>query len=72
MRRISTKQKKELYSLSSLLFHLLVFIILLVSLGTDPKENIPGKDTSAMKDGAAIAGKQPDSYYKIFFTTLKR
>ncbi|MGV3589581.1 MAG: hypothetical protein ACO1OF_21420 [Adhaeribacter sp.] len=35
MRRFSAKQKKELYSLSSLLFHLLVFIILLISLGTD-------------------------------------
>lgn len=35
MRRFSAKQKKELYRLSSLLFHLLVFIILIISLGTD-------------------------------------
>jgi len=39
MRRISTKRKRELYSLSSLLFHLAVFIILLISLGSDAEEN---------------------------------
>ena len=38
MRRFSTKRKKELYSLSSLLFHLVAFIILLISLGTDADE----------------------------------
>jgi hypothetical protein len=39
MRRISTKKKRELYSLSSLLFHLTVFILLLISLGSDAEEN---------------------------------
>ena len=40
MRRFSTKQKRELYSLSSLLFHLLIFIVLLISLGTDADDNV--------------------------------
>jgi hypothetical protein len=44
MRRISTKRKKEIYNLSSLLLHLIVFIGLLISLGTtDEKENPQGK-----------------------------
>ena len=38
MRRFSTKRKKELYNLSSLLFHLVAFIMLLISLGTDPDD----------------------------------
>ena len=38
MRRFSTKRKKELYSLSSLLLHLAAFILLLISLGTDADE----------------------------------
>ncbi|GEO03787.1 hypothetical protein AAE02nite_14510 [Adhaeribacter aerolatus] len=40
MRRFSAKQKKELYSLTSLLFHLLVFIVLLISLGTDADDEV--------------------------------
>jgi hypothetical protein len=43
MRRISTKRKKEIYNLSSLLLHLIVFIGLLISLGTDEKENAQDK-----------------------------
>jgi len=39
MRRISTKRKRELYSVTSLLFHLAVIIILLVSLGADADDN---------------------------------
>jgi hypothetical protein len=38
MRRISTKRKKEIYSLSSLLLHLIIFIGLLISLGIDEKD----------------------------------
>jgi hypothetical protein len=34
MLRLSTKQKREVYSLSSLLLHLIVFIILLISLNS--------------------------------------
>jgi hypothetical protein len=44
MRRISTKRKKELYNLSSLLLHLIVFIGLLLSLGTDSDKKDPGQD----------------------------
>ena len=40
MRRFSAKRKKELYSLSSLIFHVVAFIILLVSLGTDGDEKV--------------------------------
>jgi hypothetical protein len=47
MKRISTKQKKELYSLSSLLIHLLIFIGLLISLGTDSKEQTRSKNKNA-------------------------
>jgi hypothetical protein len=43
MRRISTKRKKEIYSLSSLLLHLIIFIGLLISLGTDEKETTQDK-----------------------------
>jgi len=52
MRRFSAKQKKELYSLSSLLFHLLVFIILLISLGTDPdnKKEANGRNPQLSKE----------------------
>ena len=66
MRRISTKQKKELYSLSSLLIHLLIFIGLLISLGTDSNEQAPGKNKNAdlKEDNAApFAG---------LFASLKR
>ena len=72
MRRISTKQKKQLYSLSSLIFHLLVFIVLLISLGTDSNETISGKDNSAVKDNTAIAEKEPGKIYKAFFTSITR
>jgi len=74
MRRISTKQKKKLYSISSLLFHLLVFIVLLVSLGTDSNEKTSGnsgKENSAVKENRTIAEKEPDATYKAFFTNIK-
>jgi hypothetical protein len=44
MRRISTKRKKEIYNLSSLLLHLIVFISLLISLGIDSDEKVQGQD----------------------------
>jgi hypothetical protein len=46
MRRISTKRKKEIYNLSSLLLHLIIFIGLLISLGVDEKEKPQGKKTA--------------------------
>ena len=55
MRRFSTKQKRELYSLSSLLFHIIIFIVLLISLGTDADDKVqvsarkvnPSKETQS-------------------------
>ena len=72
MRRISTKRKKELYSISSLLFHLLVFIVLLISLGTDTHENIPVKESSAMKDNSTLATKKTEKPFEALFTSIKR
>lgn len=53
MLRLSAKQKREVYSISSLLLHLIVFITLLISLNscglTDPEEQVApaGCDTFA-------------------------
>ena len=66
MRRISTKEKKKLYSLSSLLFHLLVFIGLLIWLRTSPDENIKAKANTT------LAEKEPATSFKAFFTSIKR
>lgn len=64
MRRISTKQKKELYSLSSLLFHLIIFIGLLLSLeagsdatNSDKTENAKTKEESTLQ-GLFVSVKQ--------------
>jgi len=65
MRRIITKRKKELYSISSLLFHLLIFIVLLISLGTDPNENLP------VNDNNTIVKKKPEASYRAFFTRIQ-
>ncbi|WP_157433401.1 hypothetical protein [Adhaeribacter aquaticus] len=58
MRRISAKRRKDLYSLSSLLFHLLVFIVLLISLGTDSNDDNTAKNKaeSAKQDGTKPSG----------------
>lgn len=53
MRRISTKRKKEIYNLSSLLLHLIVFIGLLLSLGTDEKETPQGKQAKPAQEAAS-------------------
>lgn len=63
MRRFSAKQKKELYSLSSLLFHLLVFIILLISLGTDADEK---KSIQAKTDKVNSEKETPTSLERFF------
>ncbi len=65
MRRFSAKQKKELYSLSSLLFHLLVFIILLISLGTD------SDDKAQASTGKQNAAKQTGSSLERFFASAQ-
>jgi hypothetical protein len=44
MIRLSTKQKREVYSFSSLLLHLLVFIILLLSLNSCTEQDAPEPD----------------------------
>jgi hypothetical protein len=68
MRRISTKQKKKLYSFSSLLFHLLVFVTLLISLGTDADES------NAVKNKTALIEEEKEEVYpfKTFLTNMKR
>lgn len=38
MKKLSARQKKELYSLSSLLFHIIVFICLLFTLNYNAEE----------------------------------
>jgi hypothetical protein len=53
MRRISPKRKKEIYNLSSLLLHLIVFIGLLISLGTDEKENPEPKNAQPKNEAAS-------------------
>jgi len=65
MRRISTKRKKDLYSLYSLLFHLAVFIMLLISLGVDPQE----KDQRA--DKKASLSKETQIRLKSFFASAQ-
>ena len=71
MRRINNKQRKKLYSLSSLLFHLLAFIVLLISLGTDSNENTTVKDTNAIQENTAIAKKESSVPFKTLFTSIK-
>jgi hypothetical protein len=63
MLRLSTKQKQEVYSISSLLLHLIVFIVLLVSLNScgliDREEEVApaGCDTFAtVKDLRGLDG----------------
>ncbi|MGV3504977.1 MAG: hypothetical protein ACO1O1_14805 [Adhaeribacter sp.] len=53
MRRLSTKRKKEIYNLSSLLLHLIVFIGLLLSLGIDEKESPQGKQAQPTQEAAS-------------------
>ena len=68
MRRISAKQKKKLYSFSSLLFHLLVFVMLLISLGTDADES------NAIKNNTALMEDKKEEVYpfKAFFINMRR
>jgi hypothetical protein len=53
MLRLSTKQKREVYSLSNLLLHLIIFIALLISLNScglinrDKQAELPPFDTCA-------------------------
>jgi hypothetical protein len=64
MRRISTKRKKQIYNLSSLLLHLIVFVGLLLSLGTDEKEHPQTKKPQPKNEaGAPLEG---------LFANLKR
>jgi hypothetical protein len=65
MWRISTKRKKEIYNLSSLLLHLIVFIGLLISLGTDEKENPQNKKVQ-------YKNNEVDSPMEGLFANLKR
>jgi hypothetical protein len=53
MRRLSTKRKKEIYNLSSLLLHLIVFIGLLLSLGTEEKKAPQGKQSPPVQEAAS-------------------
>jgi hypothetical protein len=53
MRRISTKRKKAIYNISSLLLHLIVFIGLLISLGIDEKETPRSKKNQPNKEAAS-------------------
>jgi hypothetical protein len=66
MRRITTKRKKELYSLSSLLLHLIIFICLLLSLGTD------AEDPNPVKTKNADIKKEEVSPLKGFFASAKQ
>ena len=66
MRRISTKRKKEIYNLSSLLLHLIVFISLLISLGTDPDDKVQGQEKKHPSQHEA------DSHLEGLFANLKR
>ena len=66
MRRISTKRKKEIYNLSSLLLHLIVFISLLISLGTDSDEKVQGQEKKHPSQHEA------DSPLEGLFANLKR
>jgi hypothetical protein len=66
MRRISTKRKKEIYNLSSLLLHLIIFIGLLISLGTtDEKETPQGKKAQPQNN-------EVGSPFEGLFANLKR
>jgi hypothetical protein len=66
MRRISTKRKKEIYNLSSLLLHLIIFISLLISLGTsDEKENVQDQKAQPEKN-------EVSSPLEGLFANLKR
>lgn len=48
MMRLSTKQKREVYSLSSLLLHLLIFIMLLFSLNSCAEKELPGTNCATL------------------------
>jgi len=41
MTKLSTKQKREVYALSNLLLHVLVFVILLLSLNSCTEKDLP-------------------------------
>ncbi len=58
MRKLSTRQKKELYSLSSLLFHIIAFISLLFIL------NYNGEEKKVAKKANIYASSPEYEQYK--------
>lgn len=55
MSRISTKRKKEIYNLSSLLLHVIVFVGLLISLGTESDNKSNGQNKKKLPKNEAAS-----------------
>jgi len=56
MNKLSAKQKREVYAVSNLLLHVLVFVILLLSLNSCTEKDLPTTACTTLSTGKEMRG----------------